>query len=117
LKTIDIDPAVADEVTIFAGGSTTQPQPLFAPRILYNAVREAKDSAERRETRYYVAMRERLTRAVQDRVISTVYQPIVDLKTRAVIGFEALSRGPAGSDIENPEVIFELARDFDLVWE
>jgi EAL domain-containing protein (putative c-di-GMP-specific phosphodiesterase class I) len=50
-------------------------------------------------------------------VISTLYQPVVDLKTRAVIGFEALSRGPAGSDIENPEVIFELARDFDLVWE
>ena len=29
----------------------------------------------------------------------------------------ALSRGPAGTEIESPEVIFELARDFDLVWE
>jgi EAL domain-containing protein (putative c-di-GMP-specific phosphodiesterase class I)/DNA-binding response OmpR family regulator len=117
LRAIDVSPEMAEEVTIFAGGAMTEPQPLFAPRILYNAVREAKDSAERRETRYYVAMRERLTRAVHDRVISTLYQPVVDLKTRAVIGFEALSRGPSGSDIENPEVIFELARDFDLVWE
>jgi len=117
LRAINVAPEMADEVTIFAGGSVTEPQPLFAPRILYNAVREAKDSAERRETRYYVAMRERLTRAVHDRTITTLYQPVVDLKTRAVVGFEALSRGPIGSDIESPEVIFEIARDFDLVWE
>ena len=117
LRAIDVAPEIAEEVTIFAGGSSTETQPLFAPRILYNAVREAKDSAERRETRYYVAMRERLTRAVRDRVISTLYQPIVDLKSRRVIGYEALSRGPAGTELESPEVIFELARDFDLVWE
>lgn len=117
LKSIDIDPSIAEEVTIFCGGATTQPTPVFAPRILYNAVREAKDAAERRETRYYHAMRERVVRAVRERDISTVYQPVIDLRTRAVVGFEALSRGPAGTEIENPEVIFEIARDFDLVWE
>lgn len=117
LKTIQIDPRIADEVTIFAGGATTLPQPVFAPRILYNAVREAKDSAERRETRYYHALRERLVRAVREKSITTVYQPVLNLATREVIGYEALSRGPAGTEIENPEVIFELARDFDLVWD
>ncbi|HEV7923696.1 MAG TPA: EAL domain-containing protein [Thermoanaerobaculia bacterium] len=117
LRSIRVDPALAEEVTIFCGGSLTQPQPVYPPRILYNAVREAKDNAERRETRYYHALRERLTRAVQERTITTVFQPIVDLKTFAVCGYEALSRGPAGTEIENPEIIFELARDFDLVWE
>ena len=117
LQSINVDPVVADEVTIFAGASVTQPQPVFAPRILYNAVREAKDSAERRETRYYHGMREKLLRAVHDRLITTVFQPVVDLATRSVVGYEALSRGPAGTEIENPEVIFELARDFDLVWD
>ena len=117
LKTINVDPAFIDEVTIFAGGATTQPQPLFAPRILYNAVREAQDLAERRETRYYHGMRERLMRAVRERSITTLFQPIVDLQTQAIIGYEALSRGPEGTDIENPEVIFEIARDFDLVWD
>jgi EAL domain-containing protein (putative c-di-GMP-specific phosphodiesterase class I)/DNA-binding response OmpR family regulator len=117
LRSIRIDPAMAEEVTIFAGGSLTQPQPVYPPRILYNAVREAKDNAERRETRYYHALRERLTRAVQEKSITTVFQPIVDLQTFAVCGYEALSRGPAGTEIENPEIIFELARDFDLVWE
>ncbi len=117
LKSIDVDPSIAEEVTIFCGGASTQPTPVFAPRILYNAVREAKDAAERRETRYYHALRERVVRAVREGSISTVYQPVIDLRTRAVVGFEALSRGPAGSEIENPEVIFEIARDFDLVWE
>lgn len=111
------DSRMADEVAIFVGGSITQPQPLNAPRILYNAVREAKDNAERRETRYFNAMRERLIRAVRERSIGTLFQPIVDLSTLQVVGYEALSRGPAGSEIENPEVIFEIARDFDLVWD
>jgi EAL domain-containing protein (putative c-di-GMP-specific phosphodiesterase class I)/DNA-binding response OmpR family regulator len=117
LKSLHADPLEAEEVMIVAGGSVSQPQPGFAPRMLYNAVREAKDSAERRETRYLQAMREKLIRAINDRAISTLFQPVIDLRNGAVLGFEALSRGPKGTDIENPEVLFELARDFDLVWE
>lgn len=117
LKTIPVEQSLREEVVIFAGGASTQRQPLFAPRILYNAVREAKDNAERRETRYYHAMRERLLRTVHDRLITTVFQPVVNLETRQVVGYEALSRGPAGTELENPEVLFELARDFDLVWD
>ena len=116
LRSIRVDPEIVDEVMIFAGGAVTQPQPLFAPRILYNAVREAKDSAERRETRYLYALRERLSRAIAQKAIRTVFQPVLDLKSHAIVGYEALSRGPAGTDIESPEVIFEIARDFDLVW-
>ena len=42
---------------------------------------------------------------------------MLNLETRKVVGYEALSRGPAGTELENPEVLFELARDFDLVWD
>jgi len=117
LKALPIEQSLKDEVVVFSGGASTQPQPIFAPRILYNAVREAKDSAERRETRYYHAMRERMIRTINDRLITTVFQPVVNLETRVVVGYEALSRGPAGTELENPEVLFELARDFDLVWD
>ena len=117
LKALSIESDITDEVMIFAGGSTTQARSEHAPRILYNAVREAKDSAERRETRYYHSLRERLARAVHARTIRTVFQPLVDLESRKVLGYEALSRGPAGSDIESPEVMFEIARDYDLIWE
>jgi EAL domain-containing protein (putative c-di-GMP-specific phosphodiesterase class I)/DNA-binding response OmpR family regulator len=117
LKSLPIASSLADEVGVFAGASVTQHQPLFAPRILYNAVREAKDNAERRETRYYAAMRERLIRVMHEKLIGTVFQPVVNLDTRTIVGYEALSRGPAGTELESPEVMFELARDFDLVWE
>lgn len=117
IRATTIDPDVADEIAIFVGAASTQAQPLFAPRILYNAVREAKDNAERRETRFLNTMREHLIRAVRERNIGTVFQPIINLNTRQIVGYEALSRGPVGSDIESPEVIFELARDFDLVWD
>jgi EAL domain-containing protein (putative c-di-GMP-specific phosphodiesterase class I)/DNA-binding response OmpR family regulator len=117
LRSIRVAPDIIDEITIFVGAARTERQPVFAPRILYNAVREAKDNAERRETRYYHAMRERLLRAIHERAIATLFQPVVNLETRAIVGYEALSRGPAGSEIESAEVIFEIARDFDLVWE
>src|SRR5687767_14433536 len=117
LKALPVDSSLAEEVVVFAGASVTQREPLFAPRIPYNAVREAKGTAERRETRYYAAMRERLVRVIQEKAISTVFQPVVNLDTRAIVGYEALSRGPSGTELENPEVLFELARDFDLVWE
>lgn len=117
LKSLQKDPLVSEEVMIVAGGAVSYPQPGFVPRMLYNAVREAKDNAERRETRYLEAMREKLIAAIHDRTITTLFQPIIDLNDGSVIGYEALSRGPEGTDIENPEVLFELARDFDLVWE
>lgn len=117
LKALPVDTSLSEEVVVFAGASVTQSQPLFAPRVLYNAVREAKDTAERRETRYLAAMRERLVRVVHEKLIRTVFQPVVNLETRAIVGYEALSRGPKGTELENPEVLFELARDSDLVWE
>ncbi|HVE73105.1 MAG TPA: EAL domain-containing response regulator [Thermoanaerobaculia bacterium] len=117
LKALPDEANLRDEVVIFTGGASTQQQPLFAPRMLYNAVREAKDIAERRETRYYSGMRERLVRTVQERLITTVFQPVMNLETREVVGYEALSRGPVGTELENPDVLFELARDFDLVWD
>jgi EAL domain-containing protein (putative c-di-GMP-specific phosphodiesterase class I) len=49
--------------------------------------------------------------------LSTVFQPIVDLRRRHVIGYEALSRGPAGSVYQMPRRLFEMAEEADLVFE
>ena len=42
--------------------------------------------------------------------LRAVYQPIVDLATRRVVGYEALARGPAGSSLEAPADLFATAR-------
>ncbi len=117
LDSIDSAGAMPEDVAIFAGGTVTPPDPLHAPRLIYDAVREAKNLAERREARYFHDLRERLMHAIRERTITTLFQPIFDLGTGRIHGFEALSRGPAATEIENPDVMFELARELQLVWE
>jgi EAL domain-containing protein (putative c-di-GMP-specific phosphodiesterase class I) len=49
--------------------------------------------------------------------IRTVFQPIVDLSTEAVLGYEALSRGPAGCALESPAALFGAASEAGLTIE
>jgi EAL domain-containing protein (putative c-di-GMP-specific phosphodiesterase class I) len=46
--------------------------------------------------------------------IRSVYQPIVRLADRQVVGYEALARGPAGTRLERPDVLFATAREEGL---
>jgi EAL domain-containing protein (putative c-di-GMP-specific phosphodiesterase class I) len=47
-----------------------------------------------------------IPRVLAERAIFPLYQPIMDLATRTLVGVEALSRGPAGSPIEFPDILF-----------
>lgn len=46
--------------------------------------------------------------------VRSAYQPIVDLYSRDVVGFEALARGPEGSALESPLELFSHARERGL---
>lgn len=43
------------------------------------------------------------------RALSILLQPIVRLRDRAAVGYEALVRGPAGSSLERPDLLFDAA--------
>ena len=47
---------------------------------------------------------------IRDGRISTLFQPIVDPRSRGVCGFEALARGPSDSWLHSPQNLFEAAR-------
>jgi EAL domain-containing protein (putative c-di-GMP-specific phosphodiesterase class I) len=47
---------------------------------------------------------------IDDRAVRTVFQPVVHLASGTVAGFEALSRGPAGSAFESPMYLLEAAK-------
>ncbi|MDK2868648.1 MAG: hypothetical protein PWP38_2963 [Clostridiales bacterium] len=49
--------------------------------------------------------------------ISTRYQPIVNLKSGDIIGYEALSRGPMDSEFYSPLALIDKAHELGLVWE
>jgi EAL domain-containing protein (putative c-di-GMP-specific phosphodiesterase class I) len=38
------------------------------------------------------------------------FQPVVELRSRDVVGYEALTRGPSGTDLEDPHALFHAAR-------
>ena len=44
-----------------------------------------------------------------DNSVRAVYQPVIDIASEAVVGYEALARGPSGSPLEPPEQLFEAA--------
>jgi EAL domain-containing protein (putative c-di-GMP-specific phosphodiesterase class I) len=51
-----------------------------------------------------------LGRILEQGLVHSVYQPIADLDSGAVVGYEALARGPAGSALERPDRLFAAAR-------
>ncbi|MEA4895353.1 MAG: GGDEF domain-containing protein [Oscillospiraceae bacterium] len=54
---------------------------------------------------------------LNNRLIETVFQPIVSLRDGAVYGYEALSRGPENSEMHYPTVLFDCAEKYGKTWE
>jgi EAL domain-containing protein (putative c-di-GMP-specific phosphodiesterase class I) len=100
----------------FVGGALMRTDPsVRVERLVYRTIDEAlADAASEEQTA--LRQRGRQLKAILDgKRISSLYQPIFDLETRAVIGYEALSRGPKG-DLHSPASLFQAAYDADLVW-
>ncbi len=51
-----------------------------------------------------------LLELIREGRVSTLFQPIVDPRTRGIVGFEALARGPSDSWLHSPQNLFEAAR-------
>lgn len=47
---------------------------------------------------------------VREERITTLFQPIVDPRSRGICGYEALARGPSDSWLHSPQNLFEAAR-------
>ncbi len=58
-----------------------------------------------------------LQKIIIQQQIDTVFQPIVDMSSLEIIGHEALSRGPAGSEFDNPLMLFSFAAECGLSFE
>jgi EAL domain-containing protein (putative c-di-GMP-specific phosphodiesterase class I)/GGDEF domain-containing protein len=86
-----------------------------AERLLYRSIDEALAEATSARDKLMRRRAGSVRRILERRRVSTLYQPIVDLRTRAVMGYEALSRGPKG-EFESPDVLFRVAYEADLVF-
>ncbi len=43
--------------------------------------------------------------------LRAIFQPLVELASGEVVGYEALVRGPAGTELERPDALFACARE------
>ncbi|MDY0268567.1 GGDEF domain-containing protein [Trichloromonas sp.] len=52
---------------------------------------------------------ERLSALIENDRLYSYFQPIVDLRSNRIIGYEALLRGPEGSPLHQPDMLFDVA--------
>jgi EAL domain-containing protein (putative c-di-GMP-specific phosphodiesterase class I) len=55
--------------------------------------------------------REAVGDVLAHKAVEIGFQPVVDLVSQRPVGFEALARGPAGTELETPRALFDAARE------
>lgn len=86
-------------------------------RLMGKTIEEAHEIAKTCSQRDINFQIQKLKQIIEEKKIYMVFQPIVNLKTGACIGYEALARGPRGSPLEAPEVMFSLASKAGMVFQ
>lgn len=103
------------------GFALVLPNSMIKPeRLIYRAVDQARAMAADHSRRVDLRARELLRDLIVQRQLRTVFQPIVEMGeggSTSIQAYEALIRGPEGSDLNNPAMLFELARQLDLIHE
>ncbi|KAF0092054.1 MAG: diguanylate cyclase/phosphodiesterase [Fusobacteria bacterium] len=61
--------------------------------------------------------KEALEYIINKKQIKTVFQPIISIRDGVILGYEALSRITCDSEINNPEDLFKIAREFNYLWD
>jgi EAL domain-containing protein (putative c-di-GMP-specific phosphodiesterase class I) len=82
---------------------------MHTERIVRRAVRDALTLAAHHKQAEELQVLERLLDIILRERVITAYQPILAIKERTVLGFEALSRGPRGSGLESADALFGAA--------
>lgn len=64
-----------------------------------------------------INMKQFLREIIENKNFTILFQPIFSLANGAVVGYEALTRGPEKSILYNPEKLFASAKNENLLWE
>ncbi len=86
-------------------------------RQILRLIADAGACAELRRRLRDRDQREWLLEIIYNRQVWTAFQPIVEIESRKAMGWEGLSRGPRGSEVELPMVLFGRAARYGLTEE
>jgi EAL domain-containing protein (putative c-di-GMP-specific phosphodiesterase class I)/DNA-binding response OmpR family regulator len=105
-------------IGVFVGHALLRANPqMRVERLVYRALRQAIEVATTKEEERQALLRETFQDILRKRRIRTVYQPIFRLETLELFGHEALTRGPADTAFESPELLFQFAGENEAIWE
>jgi EAL domain-containing protein (putative c-di-GMP-specific phosphodiesterase class I) len=111
-----IEPALFRKFGCYVGAATVCHDPeARLERLVYDALEQALSDSHDREHVDAAYRISRLREILAGEQITTLMHPVFELEPMDVIGYEALSRGPEGSEFERPDKLFAIAYDADLV--
>jgi len=111
-------PYLKSKPKITVGYSVILHNPLIKEeRIINKLIEDAKLMTDYREFKRLIHNKEEIQELIIKENISTVFHPVVDLKTLEIMGYEALSRGPENTEYESPSVLFDAAAEAGLLFE
>ncbi|MGB4441792.1 MAG: bifunctional diguanylate cyclase/phosphodiesterase [Coriobacteriia bacterium] len=111
-----LDPEVFPKFGCYVGSAIAYRDPkVRLERLVHAALEKALDESAGREETDAQVRRDRLEQIIRAESVRTLVHPILRLDDLSVIGYEALSRGPEGTEFEYPDKLFGIAYDADLV--
>ena len=90
---------------------------VLTERLISRLVDEARDCVRVHRRQQELQRRRWLQEVLLEDKLSTLFQPVFDLRQRTMLGYEALTRGPSGTLFHMPLRLFEMASESDLVFE
>lgn len=106
-----------DRFGCYVGCALVESDPNQRPeRQIYNALDMARTDSLRSKDEAQRDRTDVLRQVLRERGVRPVYQPVVDLLRRRVIGFEALSR-VSDRFFRNVEQMFRVAQEANATWE
>lgn len=85
-------------------------------RQVYQGMQTAADAVRDAEQQRKKQLTRELRDIIRRKRVTTLFQPIVRAREGTVFGYEALTRGPAGSAFRNSDMLFAFAREAKLSW-
>jgi EAL domain-containing protein (putative c-di-GMP-specific phosphodiesterase class I) len=76
---------------------------------VYAAIEQARAAPDRLERRRELSWADELERIIRGNEIHVVFQPIVEIQSQSVLGYEAWARGPLDSLFESPRAMFAFS--------
>lgn len=93
-----------------AGHALLSENPFYRfERCVYAAIESARAIDSRREQRREKSWADELRGIIRHDSLRTLFQPVVELESRRVMGHESLARGPQHSMFETPRTLFEMS--------